>query len=79
MNRARRWRDQVSTTAPRREPLCSPLSEASLSALTALAIAPRAAENEVLMLVMGSWTAKVRKWLGLGKTPVNAPHGNGAP
>jgi hypothetical protein len=31
------------------------------------------------MQVMQSLAAKIRKWLGLGKKPVGAPYGTGAP
>ena len=54
-------------------------SVASLTALTALAIAPRAAEERVLMQVMRNLAAKIRKWLGLGKRPAGMPFGTGAP
>ena len=47
----------------------------SLSALTAPAIAPRAAESEVLMQVMRNLAAKIRKWLGLDRKPVGEPQG----
>ena len=36
-------------------------------------------ESEVLMQVTRSLGAKIRKWLGLGKSPVKLPHGTGAP
>ena len=56
------------------------MSFPSLSfALTALAIAPGAAEMRWLMQVMLSLVAKVRKWLGLGKKPDRVPYGMGAP
>jgi hypothetical protein len=50
----------------------------SLSALTAVAIAPRATESEASMQVTRSWAKKVRKWLGLDKTsPDKVPYGAG--
>jgi hypothetical protein len=51
----------------------------SLSALTALAIAPRATESKASMQVTRSLAKKIRKWLGLDKGPSKAPHGTGAP
>jgi hypothetical protein len=50
----------------------------SLSALTALAIAPRAAESEASMQVTRSLAKKIRKWLGLDKkSPDKVPYGAG--
>ena len=52
--------------------------EPLFSALSALAIAPGAAETRWLMQVLQSLAAKIRKLLGLGK-PVGMPYGTGAP
>jgi hypothetical protein len=54
-------------------------TQASLFALTALAIAPGVAETRWLMKAMRSLAAKIRKWLGLGRKPDRVPHGIGAP
>lgn len=51
-------------------------SLASLSALTTPATAPRAAEGEVVMQVMLSLAAKIRKWLGLDRHPRGVPRGS---
>lgn len=48
------------------------------SALTAVAIAPRAAEVRWLMQVLRSLADKIRRWLGLAKRPVRMPYGTGS-
>ena len=54
------------------------MTYSSLSALTTLAIAPRAAESEASMQVTRSWAKKIRKWLGLDKkSPDKVPYGAG--
>jgi hypothetical protein len=54
------------------------MTYSSLSALTSLAIAPRAAESEASMQVTRSWAKKIRKWLGLDKkSPDKVPYGAG--
>jgi len=51
---------------------------ASLLALTSLATAPEGGGSEVPMQIRRSLSAKIRKWLGLGKRPTKAPYGAGA-
>ena len=54
------------------------MTYSSLSALTAVAIAPRAAESEAPVQVTRSWAKKIRKLLGLDKKSADkVPYGAG--